>query len=102
MAKVLNFPETVRTRALSHRAPSVDAVYVNAQLSDLTSKLTRLNIGDSNHDHAVAIFVIAVALSHAHTALQLISNSTLKLQFEDKLHELNALLQAAGEKEARL
>jgi hypothetical protein len=102
MAKILNFPEKVRRPPLSQREPLVDAVSVDAQLSDLMSKLYRLKIGDSNHDLAVAIFVISVALSHAHTALQLISDSSLKHRFEDKLHEINELLQAARARNARL
>lgn len=102
MAKVLNFPERVRTLARSQPERLVDAVCVDSQLSDLMSKLNRLKFGDSNHDLAVAIFVIAVALSHVYTALQLISDSSLKQQFEDKLHEVNELLQAARAKNARL
>ena len=104
MAKILSFPEKVRIFGISQRepSPSLDAAYVDTQLSDLVSKLNRLKIGDSNHDLAVAIFVITVALSHAHTALQLISDSSLKQQFEDKLHEINELLRAARAKNARL
>jgi hypothetical protein len=102
MAKVLSFPEKVRTLGISQREPSLEAACVDAQLSDLTSKLSRLKIDDSRHDLAVAIFVIAVASSHAHTAIQLISDSSLKQQFEDKLREINDLLQAASAKNLRL
>ena len=98
MAKILSFPEKVRIFGTSQREPSLDAAYIDTQLSDLMSKLNRLEIGDSNHDFAVAIFVISVALSHAQTALQLISDSSLKQQFEDKLREINELLQAARAK----
>ncbi len=100
MAKVLRFPERVRTLALSQREPSVDAVRVDAQLSELTSSLSRLKKSDSNHDLAVATFVIAVALSHSRTALQLVSDPSLKQQFQDKLDEINELLQAAMAKNA--
>ena len=102
MAKVLSFPENVRTLGISQPRAIIDAACVDTQLSDLTSKLSRLKIGDSNHDLAVAIFVISVALSHAHTAIQLISDLSLKQQFEDKLHEIDELLQAASAKNARL
>ncbi len=104
MAKILSFPEKVGIFGISQRepSPSLDAAYVDTQLSDLVSKLNRLKIGDSNHDLAVATFVITVALSHVHTALQLISDSNLKRQFEDKLHEINEQLRAARAQSARL
>ncbi len=92
MSKILSFPKKARTLDLLQRASSMEVAHVDAQLSALTAKLGRLKVGDSNHDLAVGIFVIAVALSHAQTALQLISDSRLKEQIEDKLREVNELL----------
>jgi len=92
MAKILSFPEKARTLDISQREASLDAEHIDAELSALTAKLGRLKVGDYNHDLAVGIFVIAVALSHAQTALQLISDSRLKVQIEDKLREVNEVL----------
>ena len=61
-----------------------------------------MKIDDANHDHAAAIFVISLALSHAHTAMQLISDVSLKQQLENKLHEVDELLRAASAKNAKL
>ena len=91
MATILNFPESAA--GISRRGRSLDAAHVDMQLTDLMSKLNRLKPTDSNHDLRVAMFFITVALSHAHTALQLISESSLRQQLGDKLDEMSRVLQ---------
>jgi hypothetical protein len=99
MGQVLGFPEKLMTFAASQKQLPIEFGQIDLQLSDLRAKLSGLKIGPSNRDHAVATFIIAVALSHAQSALQLISDSSWKHQFEDKLRETRELLQAVTVKD---
>jgi hypothetical protein len=100
MGQVLGFPEKLTTFAASQKQLPIEFGQIDLQLSDLRAKLSGLKIGPSNRDHAVATFIIAVALSHAQSALQLISDSSWKHQFEDKLREISELLHTVTAKDA--